>query len=164
MLAPKLEWTIVVEQPVEPPGERARRSRKNKNLMGPCPQSVSDKTGPAMGAHNYRGDQGKGAGALSAHGPDKRRASQRLHEVRGNQEIGGRPSQRVDGFGRAFVCVNPTRSDGREHRPHDQEHRPPVVDDRHGKRGEIAAKSAMVRNPPALSAFPCRPSYWEAGK
>src|SRR6188472_1954977 len=60
MLAPKLEWTIVVEQPVEPPGERARRSRKNKNLMGPCPQSVSDKTGPAMGAHNYRGDQGKG--------------------------------------------------------------------------------------------------------
>jgi len=55
MLAPKLEWTIVVEQPVEPLGERARRSRKNKNLMG-----VSDKAGPAMGAHNYRGDQGKG--------------------------------------------------------------------------------------------------------
>jgi len=42
--------------------------------MGPCPQSVSDKTGPAMGAYNYRGDQGKGAGALSAHGPDKGRA------------------------------------------------------------------------------------------
>ena len=40
-----------------------------------------------------------------------------------------------------------------------------LFDDRHGKRGEIAAKSAMVeRNPPALSAFPCRPSYWEAGK
>src|SRR6185369_17320464 len=30
--------------------------------MGPCPQSVSDKTGPAMG---------KGAGALSAHGLTK---------------------------------------------------------------------------------------------
>ena len=41
--------------------------------MGPCPQSVSDKTGPAMGAYNYRGDQGKGAGALSAPGPDKGR-------------------------------------------------------------------------------------------
>lgn len=39
--------------------------------MGPCPQSVSDKTGPAMGAYNYRGDQGKGAGALSAHGLTK---------------------------------------------------------------------------------------------
>ena len=43
MLTPELEWTIVVEQPVEPPGERARRSRKGQNLMGPCPRSVSDK-------------------------------------------------------------------------------------------------------------------------
>src|SRR6185312_8229874 len=72
--------------------------------MGPCPQSVSDKTGPAMGAHNYRGDQGKGAGALSAHGPDKRRASQRLHEVRGNQEIGG-PSMASAGL--SHVSIRP---------------------------------------------------------
>ena len=55
MLAPELEWTIVVEQPVEPPGERARRSRKNENLRGPGPQSVSDKAGSPMGA-NYGGD------------------------------------------------------------------------------------------------------------
>ena len=80
--------------------ERARRSRKNENLMGPRPQSVSDKAGPAMGAHNHGGDEGKRAGARSAHGPDKRRARQGLHDDRSNQEISVGPSQRVDGFGR----------------------------------------------------------------
>ena len=146
MLAPKLEWTIVVEQPVEPPGERARRSRKNKK----APALRASATRP--GLPWARGPERSRRTVLTKAGP-----GQRLHEVRGHQEIGGRPSQRVDGFGRAFVCVNPTRSDGREHRPHDREHRPPVVDDRHGKRGEIAAKSAMVQHgtqPTRLIGFP----------
>jgi hypothetical protein len=45
MLTPELEWTIVVEQPVEPPGERARRSRKDQNLMGPALRASATRPG-----------------------------------------------------------------------------------------------------------------------
>jgi len=157
MLAPKLEWTIVVEQPVEPPGERARRSRKNKNLMGPCPQSVSDKTGPAMGAHNYRGDQGKGAGALSAHGPDKRRASQRLHEVRGNQEIGVvLASASMASAGLSYVSIRPApmaASIARMTKSIDR--RLSTTATASVARSRPRARwYNMERNPPAVSAFP----------
>src|SRR6185295_2380246 len=141
-----LEWTIVVEQPGEPPGERDRRSRKNKNLWAPALRASATRPGLPWALIIIAGTRARGPERSRRTVLTKAGPGQRLHEVRGHQEIGGRPSQRVDGFGRAFVCVNPTRSDGREHRPHDQEHRPPIVDDRHGKRGEIAAKSAMVQH------------------
>src|SRR6185295_6739885 len=118
-----LEWTIVVEQPGEPPGERDRRSRKNKNLWAPALRASATRPGLPWALIIIAGTRARGPERSRRTVLTKAGPGQRLHEVRGHQEIGGRPSQRVDGFGRAFVCVNPTRSDGREHRPHDREHR-----------------------------------------
>jgi hypothetical protein len=42
--------------------------------------------------------------------------------------------------------VDAARSDGGKHRPHDQKHRPPVVDHGDDELVEIAAKRAMVQH------------------
>ena len=157
MLAPKLEWTIVVEQPVEPPGERARRSRKNKNLMGPCPQSVSDKTGLPWALIIIAGTRARGPERSRRTVMTKAGPGQRLHEVAAIRKSGVvLASASMASAGLSYVSIRPApmaASIARMTKSIDR--RLSTTATASVARSRPRARwYNMERNPPAVSAFP----------
>lgn len=146
MLAPELERTVVLDQPGEPPIERARGGRQHQHLMGPCPEGFLDERWLGPDAHDHGGHQRERPRDRPAHGSDQLRAGQRLHGGGGDDHVGNALGHRVDGFGRALISLDPAGADGGEHGPHQRQDRPAVVDDGDNQRIEIAAEGAVVQH------------------
>ena len=146
MLAPEFERTIVLDQPGEPPIERARSGRQYQHLMGACPERFLDKRRLSPDAHDHGGHQRERPRVRPAHGSDQLRAGQRLHGGGGNNHVRNALGHGVDGFGRALIGLDPAGADGGEHGPHQRQDRPAIVDDGDNQRLELAAEGAMVQH------------------